>query len=160
MDFKHQISDSFYKKLEAEMNKRIHAYTNNRNFTTAFGNAMEAHLKQLRFHKRITMRWLRQNDLPNKDEISAISVRIVDYEGKLDLLDESIYKMSKRQHENQTKLKMIRESWETLLSVLEVEAREIHDVKLKSLELELLDLKNLFYTDHSNLEEKNNGEKN
>ncbi|MEH7304898.1 hypothetical protein [Neobacillus drentensis] len=159
MGFTHRDSDSFYKKLEAEMNKRIHACTNNRNFTIAFGRAMEAHLKQLSIRKRLTTRWLNKIDLANKDEISAISVRIVDYEEKLDLLDESIYKMSKRQQENQTKFKMIRESWEALQEVLEMEAREFHDSKLKNLELELSDLKKLFDTDHSNLEEKNDDEK-
>jgi len=157
MESTHQDRDSFYKKIEAEMNKRIHAYTNNRKFTIAFGKAMEAHVKQLKIHRRLTTRRLKKFDLPNKDEISAISVRIVDYEGKLDLLDESIYWMNKRQQENRNKLKMIRESWEALQAMLEKEAVEIHVCKLKSLEDELIELKQLF---DLNLEENNHDEKN
>jgi hypothetical protein len=41
-----------------------------------------------------------------------------------------------------------------------MEARDIHDFKIKSLELDLLELKQLFHTNHLNMEEKNNDEKN
>jgi predicted nucleic acid-binding Zn-ribbon protein len=123
---------------------------------------MEAHLKHLEIHRRLTTRWLNRLDLPNKDEISAISVRIVDYEGKLDLMDETIYWMNKRQQENRNQLKMVRKSWESLLSVLEIETRETQTLngRIKNLETELLDLKQLFQNDNTTLEEKNNGEKN
>jgi hypothetical protein len=162
MESTHQNSEAYYKKLETELNKRIHAQTNNRKFTIAFGNAMEAHVKRLRIHKRLTTKWLNRLDLPNKDEISAISVRIVDYEGKLDLMDETIYWMNKRQQENRNQLKMVRKSWESLLSVLEIETRETQTLngRIKNLETELLDLKQLFQNDNTTLEEKNNGEKN
>jgi hypothetical protein len=159
MESTHQNSEAYYKKLETELNKRIHAQTNNRKFTVAFGNAMEAYSKRLRIHKRLTTKWLNHSNLPNKDELSAISVRIVDYEGKLDLFDETIYMINKRQQENQTRLKMVRESWEALLSVLEIEERYIHDSKIKSLATELLELKLLFHTENSIMEEKNNDEK-
>ncbi|WP_026566196.1 hypothetical protein [Bacillus sp. UNC41MFS5] len=155
MESTHQDRDSFYKKIETEMNKRIHACTNNRKFTIAFGNAMEAHVKQLKIRKRLITRRLNQLGLANKDEISAISVRIVDYEEKLDLLDESIYWMNKRQKENRNKLKMIRESWGALQAILEKEAGEIHTCKLKSLEEELIELKQLF---ELNLEENKHDE--
>ncbi|PFP29711.1 hypothetical protein COJ96_08450 [Bacillus sp. AFS073361] len=155
MESMHQDRDSFYKKIETEINKRIHAYTNNRKFTIAFGNAMETHVKHLKIHRRLATRRLNQLGLPNKDEISAISVRIVDYEEKLDLLDESIFWMNKRQKENRNKLKMIRESWGALQAVLEKETREIHACKLKSLEEELNELKQLF---ELNLEEKKHDE--
>jgi hypothetical protein len=117
-------------------------------------------VKRLRIHRRLTTRWLKHLNLPNKDEISAISVRIVDYEGKLDFLDETIYEIKQSQQKNYTQLKMVRKSWESLLSVLEMEARDIHDFKIKSLELDLLELKQLFHTNHLNMEEKNNDEKN
>lgn len=155
MESTHQDRDSFYKKIETEMNKRIHACTNNRKFTIAFGNAMEAHVKQLKIRRRLTTRRLNQLGLANKDEISAISVRIVDYEEKLDILDESIYWMNKRQKENRNKLKMIRESWGALQAILEKEAGEIHACKLKSLEDELIELKQLF---ELNLEENKHDE--
>jgi len=147
MAFTYQTTDSFYKKIEAEMNKRVHAHTNTRAFTIAFGKAMETHLKQARIHRRLTTRWLNHSDLPNKDEISAISVRIVDYEGTLDFLDEAIYEMKQRQQKNQTQLQMVRKSLEDLQSLLEVEAKHNHSNKIKSLESELLDLKQLFQTE-------------
>ncbi|MEH7075277.1 hypothetical protein [Neobacillus drentensis] len=160
MEFTHQSTDSFYKKLEAEMNKRIHAQTNTRTFTIAFGKAMETHLKQARIHRRLTTRWLRQSDLPNKDEISTISVRIVDYEEKLDFLDEAIYEMKQTQQKNQTQLQMVRKSWGELKSLLEVEAKSIHHCKIKSLESELLDLKQLFHSKSLENGGENNDEKN
>jgi hypothetical protein len=162
MEFSHQEADCYYKKLEAELNKRIHANFNNRTVTVAFGRGMEEHLKHLEIHRRLTTRWLNRLDLPHKDEISAISVRIVDYEGKLDLMDETIYWMNKRQQENRNQLKMVRKSWESLLSVLEIETRETQTLngRIKNLETELLDLKQLFQNDNTTLEEKNNGEKN
>jgi hypothetical protein len=156
----HQELDTFYKKLEKKMNEQIHAYTNTRSFTLAFGRVMEAHVKRIRIHRRLTTRWLKHLDLPNKDEISAISVRIVDYEGKIDFLDETIYEIKQSQQKNYTQIRMIRKSCEALLSVLEKEARDIHDCKIKSLESELLELKQLFHTNHLNMEEKNNVEKN
>lgn len=151
MEFSHQETDSYYKKLEAELNKRIHANLNNRNVTIAFGRALEAHVKHLKIHRRLTTKWLNRFDLPNKDEISAISVRIVDYEGKLDLMDETIYWMNKRMKEDRNQLKMVRKTWEDLLSVLEIEAKETqtHDEKIKSLETELLELKQLFHNDNT-----------
>ena len=160
MKYTHQEMDAFYKKLEKKWNEQIHAHTNNRNFTLAFGRAMDAHVKRIRIHRRLTTRWLKHFDLPNKDEISDISIRIVDYEGKLDTLDETIYEIKRSQQKNLTQLKMVRTSCESLLSVLEMEARAIHDVKIKSLESELLELKQLFHTNYLNMEEKNNDEKN
>ena len=156
----HQELDAFYKKLEKKWNEQIHTHTNKRSFTLAFGRALDAHVKRLRIHRRLITRWLKHFDLPNKDEISAISVRIVDYEGKLDFLDETIYEIKRSQQKNLTQLKMVRMSWESLLSVLEMESREIHDCKIKSLESELVELKQLFHTNHLNMEEKNNDEKN
>jgi DNA repair exonuclease SbcCD ATPase subunit len=146
MEFSHQEKDSYYKKLEAEINKRIHAKLNSRDVTAAFGRALEAHVKHLKIHRRLTTRWLNHFGFPNKDEICAISVRIVDYEGTLDHLDETIYRMNKKQQENLTQLKKVRKSWEDLRSVLEKEARETQTPggKIKSLETELLELKRLF----------------
>jgi hypothetical protein len=159
MKYTHQELDAFYKKLEKKCNEQIHAKTNTRSFTLAIGRALDAHVKRIRIHRRLTTRWLKHLDLPNKDEISAISVRIVDYEGKLDFFDETIYEIKQKQQKNYSQLKMVQKSWEDLLSVLEMEARDIHDFKIKNLETELLELKQLFYTNHLNLEEKNNDEK-
>ncbi|MEH7500717.1 hypothetical protein V7152_01560 [Neobacillus drentensis] len=160
MKYTHQEMDAFYKKLEKKWNEQIHAHTNNRNFTLAFGRAMDAHVKRIRIHRRLTTRWLKHLNLPNKDEISAISVRIVDYEGKLDFLDETIYEIKQSQQKNYTQLRMVKKSCEALLSVLEMEARDIHDYKIKSLESELLELKQLFHKDYLKMEEKNNDKNN
>jgi hypothetical protein len=160
MKYTHQEMDAFYKKLEKKWNEQIHARTNKRSFTLAFGRALEAHVKQIRIHKRLTTRWLKHLDLPNKDEISAISVRIVDYEEKLDFFDDAIYEIKQSQLKNNTQLRMVRKSCEALLSVLEMEVKDIHDCKIKSLESELLELKQFFFTKHLNLEENNNDEKN
>ncbi|MBT2734963.1 hypothetical protein [Bacillus sp. ISL-7] len=160
MKYTHQEMDAFYKKLEKKWNEEIHARTNKRSFTLAFGKALEVHVKQIRIHKRLTTRWLKHLDLPNKDEISAISVRIVDYEEKLDFFDDAIYEIKQSQLKNNTQLRMVRKSCEDLLSVLEMEVKDIHDCKIKSLESELLELKQFFITNHLNLEENNNDEKN
>jgi hypothetical protein len=151
--------DNFYKKLEKKWNAQIHAHTNTRSFTLALGRALDVHVKRIRIHRRLTTRWLKRLDLPNKDEISAISVRIVDYEGKLDFLDETIYEMKQSQQKNNNQLRMVRMSCEALRSVLEIEARDLHDCKIKSLESELLELKQLFHSEHMKMEEKNNDEK-
>jgi hypothetical protein len=146
MESSQQETDAYFKKLEAEMNKRIHDKLNSRTVTVAFGRALEAHVKHLKIHRRLTTRWLNHFGFPNKDEISAISVRIVDYEGTLDQLDETIYGMNKRQQENLNRLIKVRKSWEDLRSVLESETSESPtlDGKIKSLETELVELKQLF----------------
>ena len=156
MESKHHDPVSYFKKIEAEMNKRIHTYTNCRTFTKAFGRGMEEHLKQLRIHKRLTTKWLNHLDLANKDEIAALSVRIVECEEKLDLFDEKIYTIKKKQQENLSEIKMIRELWEEWLAVLVKEQSDIQTNKLNMLEEELLELKQSFYNEFK-MEEKYNG---
>ncbi|WP_312471193.1 hypothetical protein [Neobacillus sp.] len=155
MESMHEDPVTYYKELEAEINKRIHASTNCRSFTLAFGQALEAHLKRARIHKRLTTRWLNRLELPNKDEIAAIAVRMVDYQEKLDLLDETIYTINQRQRKNQSQLRLLRKSTKILLAFLENEIRVIQDDKLKTLEKELTELKQLFQTEF-NREEINN----
>ncbi|MFF2446114.1 hypothetical protein ACFVSW_03345 [Neobacillus sp. NPDC058068] len=50
MDFMRDDSVTYYKELETEINKRIHAPTNCRSFLLAFGKALELHLKRVRIH--------------------------------------------------------------------------------------------------------------
>lgn len=147
MQSSHHDPVSYFKKLEEEMNKTIHARTNCRSFTTAFGRALDAHLKQMRIHKRLTSRWLNRLDMPNKDELAAISVRIVDCEEKLDFLDEAIYFLNQKQHENSLKVKMVRSAFDELYIMIEKELREMHDCKMKGLEKDLWELKQLFITE-------------
>lgn len=121
MESNHYDPVSYYKKLEAEINRTIHSCTNRREFILAFGKALDSHLRQARIQRRFTTRGLNHLDLPNKDEIAALSVRIVDYEEKLDLLDETIYELRKKQQENKDLLKRIRKSSEELLTILKDE---------------------------------------
>jgi hypothetical protein len=146
METKHQDSVEYFKHLEAEMNKRIHSLMNCRSFTLAFGRAMEFHLKQVKVHKRLTTRWLKELDLPNKDELAAISIRLVDCEDRLDVLDETIYLISKDQRANLEQLKIVRQTSKELWVFLKQEAIDIHNGKLMTLEEELLDLKKIFET--------------
>ncbi|WP_066317560.1 hypothetical protein [Bacillus sp. FJAT-29814] len=146
METKHQDSVEYYKYLEAETNKQIHSLTNCRNFTLAFGRALELHLKKVKVHKRLTTRWLKRLDLPNKDEIAAISVTLVDCEDQLDMLDETVYLISKEQHHNLQQLKTVTQSSKELLAVLQQEVKDIHNNKLMTLEEDLLELKKLFET--------------
>jgi hypothetical protein len=118
MESNHDDPVSYYKKLEAEINRTIHSSTNSREFILAFGKAMDSHLRQARIRRRFSTRSLNRLDLPNKDEIAALSVRIVDYEEKLDLLDEAIYELGKKQQENRDLLKRVRKSSEELLAIL------------------------------------------
>lgn len=146
MEYKQDDPITFYKDIETEMNKRIYAAANCREFTRAFGRAMDTHLKQLRIHRKLTTRWLKTINLPNKDEIAALSVRMVECEEKLDSLDDTLYALNKEELQNQVKLTKVREAWEELFAFLRKEVKLIQSEKLKSLENELVELKQLFQT--------------
>lgn len=138
----------FYKQIEAEINKRIHARTNSRAFTVAVGKAMDSHLRELRIFKRLITRWLNRLDLATKDEFASLSNRMVDIEGEIDSLDESIYQIINLQKTNQRKLKMVRESLEEWATFLNCEVREQRSNHIKTLENDLQDLKKLFEMDN------------
>ncbi len=138
---------AYNKRIEAEMNKRIHDQTNSRAFTLAFGRVMEVHLKRVSVHKRLAARWLNRLNLANKDELSAISSKLVDYEEKIDLMDDTIYLMIKMQKNNQLQLMRVRESWQKWCTFLNQEVMEIRTNKIKTLEQELCELKQLFIND-------------
>ncbi|MBS4212096.1 MULTISPECIES: hypothetical protein [Neobacillus] len=144
METTHHDEVAFSKELEAKINKRIHELTNSRGFTLAWGRAMDAHLARLKIHKKLTTRWLKRLDIPNKDEVAELSIRLVDCVEKIDLLDDTIYSFKKRQQINLTHLKMVRQSWEELLVVLRTEEKELKAGNLTSLEKELIELKRLF----------------
>jgi hypothetical protein len=145
MESIHEDPISYYKRLEAEMNKTIQSPMNCRAFTKAFGKAMDAHLRRVRIHRSLTTRWLNHLDIPNKDELAAISIRMVDCVEKLDFSDETIYFINKRQKENHKQLKLLQKAFEELLAILQEEAKEIKGNKLKSLENDLKDLQQLFF---------------
>lgn len=159
MDSMHREFEDYYKKLEAEINRRIHASTDSRDFILASGRALEAHLKWVKIHKRLTTRWLNHLGLMNKDEIAAISVRAVEYEEKLDFLDDQVYVMNKRQQENQRQFQKIHRSLEEWLTILRKEVNEFHGSKISSLEEELFELKQLFNEENDWEENENDGKK-
>ncbi|WML57054.1 hypothetical protein [Neobacillus sp. PS2-9] len=144
MDSMQRDREAYYKKIEAQMNKRIHATTNNRAYTLAAGRALEAHLKRVKIHRRLTTKWLNHIGLVNKDELTALSVRIVDYEGKIDGLDDQMYTLNKSQHKNQLQLNSIHRSLEEWVTFLRNEMKDLHSSKINNLEKELLELKQLF----------------
>lgn len=144
MEFWHQDSITLYKQLENECNKRIHQNTNCLAFTKAFGRSMECHLDRVLIYRRLFVKWLKRMDVPNKDEFAAIAVRMVDYEGKLDDLEDAIYLLNNKQKENSSQIKILKESVEALLHAVEMEVRDLQVRKIISLEDELEDLKQLF----------------
>lgn len=158
MDSMHREFETYYKNLEAELNKRIHTCTNNREFIRASGRALEAHLSWVKLHRRLTTRWLNRLGLVNKDELAAISLRVVEHEGKLDALDDQLYTVNKTQQENQRRLKDIHMSLKEWLTILRKEITELHCDNISSLEKELLALK-LLFNEESEVEENENDRK-
>ena len=137
----------FYKQIEAEINKRIHASTNSRDFTATVGKAMDSHLREMKIYKRITTRWLNRLELATKDEFTVLSNRLIDVEGEIDSLDDTIYEIITLQKTNHQKLKMVRESLEEWSTFLNGEVRDKRSEKIKTLQNDLKELKSLFELD-------------
>jgi BMFP domain-containing protein YqiC len=156
MNSKQQETILFYKQLEAEINKRIHASTNSRTFTAAVGKTMDSHLREVRKYKRLTTSWLNRMDLATKDELAVLSNRLVEVEEEIDSLDESIYQMINMQKTNQKKLRMIRGMLEEWSIYLKSEVQEQRCQTIKTLEDDLEELKQSFKMEF-NKEEMDNG---
>ena len=147
MNSKQQDTIQFYKQLEAEINKRIHASTNSRAFTEAVGKALDSHLREVRIYKRLTTRWLNRRNLANKDEFAALANRKIEVVEEIDSLDESVYQIINLQKANQQKLTMVRESLEEWSTFLNSEVSDKRSHPIKTLENELQELKKLFEMD-------------
>jgi hypothetical protein len=147
MNSKQQDPIQFYKQIEAEINKRIHASTNSRAFTMAVGKAMDSHLREVRTYKRLTTRWLNRKSLATKDELAALANRIIEVEGQIDSLDDAIYEIIIQQKTNQQKLAMVRVSLEEWSTFLNSEVSDKRSHPIKTLENELQELKKLFEMD-------------
>lgn len=141
----HDDPVTFYKKLEEECNKRIHAHTNTLSHVFAAGKELENHLDQVMIHRKLIKIWLNRLDIPNKDEITALAIRVIDCEGKLDQLEEDIYMANQQLKVNHTQLKKIRESLEEIVVFFERELKDIRGNKIQILEKELSDLKLFFH---------------
>lgn len=144
MESKHHDSITFYKQLEKELNIRIHQNTNCLAFTQAFGKSVEYHLDRVLITRRLIAKWLKHVDVPSKDEFADIAVRLVDYEEKLDELENTVYLLNKQQNQNISQIEILKDSLENLLHAVEMEVRELKARRIKSLENELEDLKQLF----------------
>ncbi|MGX6442198.1 hypothetical protein ACWM35_03035 [Neobacillus sp. K501] len=144
MESMHHNSNAFYKQLEEELNKRIHQNTNCPAFTKAFGKSVDNHVDKVLFSRRLIANWLKRVDVPTKDEFADISVRLVDYEEKLDELEDTVYLMNKQQNKNIGQIEVLKESLEALLHEVGKEVRGLQARKIESLENDLADLKQLF----------------
>lgn len=158
MNSKQQDVNQFYKQLEEEINKRIHASTNSRAFTVAVGKALDSHLRELRIYKRLTTRWLNRMGLATKDDFADLSNRIIDVVEGIDSLDESIYQTLKLQKANQKKLVVVRQLLQEWSTYLKSEIQDRRKSSIKTLEEDLQELKQLFEMEIDK-EEFKNGEK-
>ncbi|WP_042457319.1 hypothetical protein [Neobacillus dielmonensis] len=137
-----------YEELQAEINKKIYEFTNCRAFTIAFGRAMEQHLIQLGIYKKLTTKWLNCLDIPTKDELAAISNRMVRMVEQIDSLDDVMYSTNTQHNQAMNQLKLVRHSFEELRSVLKTEIQELKQNNIPSLEADLKNLKRLFQIDY------------
>jgi hypothetical protein len=140
----HQDPEIFYKELEKEWNKRIHASNNSLTFTHAFGKALEKHLDHIVIQRELIKKWLTVFDIPNKEEFVTLAGRKVDCVEKIDSLEETIYELNMDLKQDNTELKKLNKSLLDLLSLIEDEVGNIKTAKIKTLEKELQELKFLF----------------
>jgi predicted nuclease with TOPRIM domain len=144
MESRHQDSVSFYKYLEKECNKRIHAHTNCLTFTHAFGKAIESHLDHVVIQKKEINNWLTLFDIPPKDDFANLAQRKVDCEDKIDHLDDTLFMLNRNLKKDNSELKELNKSLSDLLCLIEKEVTDLKANKIKTLKTELEDLKKLF----------------
>jgi chromosome segregation ATPase len=137
-------TNTFYKNLENDINRRIHASTNCLTFTKAVGNELEYHLNRVLIYREMINKHLILINAPSKEEISVIANRLVDCEEKLDNLEETIYEMNQTQKKNNFQISKIKLVMEDLIQELNKETSYFHQLKIQTLEIELEELKHLF----------------
>jgi chromosome segregation ATPase len=137
-------TNTFYKNLENDINRRIHASTNCLTFTKAVGNELEYHLNRVLIYRELINKHLILINAPSKEEISVIANRLVDCEEKLDNLEETIYEMNQTQKKNNFQISKIKLVMEDLIQELNKETSYFHQLKIQTLEIELEELKHLF----------------
>ncbi len=79
-----------YKKVEADCNRQVLSMTNNLRYIKKLGQAMDAHVDDIIALRKLTKEWLDSLKLPNRDDIAAISKRVITLEARLDDLDEQL----------------------------------------------------------------------
>lgn len=144
MESRHQDPEKFYKDLEKEWNKRIHAYTNSHTFTHAIGMALENYLDHIVIQRDLIQKWLIVFNIPNKEEFVTLAGRKVDCVEKIDSLEETIYELNLDLKKANTELKKLNTSLLDMLSFIEYEVKNIKAAKVKTLETDLQELKFLF----------------
>jgi hypothetical protein len=144
MESRHQDPETFYKELEKEWNKRIHAYTNSLTFTHAFGKTLDKHLDFIVIQRKLINNWLTVFDIPNKGEFVTLAGKKVDCIERIDSLEETIYELNTDLKRDNTVLKKLNNSLSDLLSLIEDEVKNIKTAKVKTLEKELEELKFIF----------------
>nr|WP_263328274.1 hypothetical protein [Neobacillus sp. Marseille-Q6967] len=151
MDSKHLEFETYYKNLEKELNRRIHNYTNCHTFTLAFGKALEIHLDHILTSRNMVTQWLSILNIPDKDAYAVIAVKKVDYEGKIDHLEDTMFLLNKILQENHLQMRVLGESLKELVNVFGPEIKHLQENKMCSLKRELDSLKLLFNDDQEEI---------
>lgn len=84
-------TEKVFIKLEAEMNKKLHSITNSLSFISLCGEALEEHLNQVTLIRQLSSEWLACRNLPNRDETAAIAQKKIQYEDRIDRMDDQLY---------------------------------------------------------------------
>jgi hypothetical protein len=144
MESKQRDPVNFYKNLEKEWNKQIHASTNCLTFTHSVGKAVESHLDHVVIQQKVINDWLTVFDIPKKDDLAQLAERKIDSEEKLDNLEETLYMLNVGLKNNHSQLKKLNTSLSGMLCFFENEVKDLKEIKIKSLKYELEELKRLF----------------
>jgi hypothetical protein len=139
-----QDSVSFYKDLEKECNKRIHAYTNCLTFTHAIGRAIENHLDHVVIQQKEINNWLALFDLPLKDDFANLAQKKVDCEDKIDHLEDTLFMLIRGLKKDNSELKELNKSLCDLLCLIDNEVKDLKANRIRTLKTELEDLRMLF----------------
>jgi hypothetical protein len=144
MESRHQDTETFYKELEQEWNMKIHTYTNSLTFITAFGKSLENHLDLIVIHRKLINNWFTAIDIPDKEDFVNLAGRKVDCVEKIDSLEDTIYELNMGMKKDNTELEKLNQSLSDMLSLIEIEVRNVKACKIKTLENELEEIKKLF----------------
>jgi BMFP domain-containing protein YqiC len=144
MESKQRDPVNFYKNLEKEWNKQIHLSSNCLTFTHSFGKAVESHLDNVVIQQKVINNWLTVLDIPKKDDFAQLAEKKVACEEKLDNLEETLYMLNIRLKNNHSKLKNLNTSLNGMLCFIKNEVKDLKEIKIKSLKIELEELKSLF----------------
>lgn len=81
---------SMYEKTESNLSEAIHEATQKEEFAAWMGNVQSGFLQYQKMIQSTTDAYLKQSNLPTRDEISNIASLIINLENKVENLDEMI----------------------------------------------------------------------